>query len=193
MKQPGNITYTSLIHQFKTAKQQAEDFILSVEDERSFLRRPDRDTWCMAECFSHLIKHGNIYLETIRKGLSSSPAKQTKATTFEAGFFWGWIINGLEPPYNFRIKTLRPFEPASVSGLSRETVLHDFKVLQDNLIEQLGQARDKGYDLDRIRVGNPIFSFLKMSISDCFLVVGAHQRRHLWQAQKIRKRLEDDF
>ena len=42
-----------------------------------------------------------------------------------------------------------------------------------------------GLDLNRIRFHNPFIGFLRFSVGTGLLVITAHNRRHLWQAQRV--------
>lgn len=180
-------TYASFIYQFDRAKDTAAELILSI-DEYTFLSRPAPETWCIAECFSHLNNFGKIYLDTIRQGIDAdAPSGAEADSPFPPRFYWKWIIDWFEPPYKIKVKTFRPFEPEPVSGFTRQQVLKDFTDLQDRFIAQLEQTKQQGYDLGMIKVQNPIFTFVGMRLSECYAVVTAHQRRHFWQTRQILK------
>jgi hypothetical protein len=184
-------SYDFFARQFEQAKLSAAELILSL-DEVTFLTRPGPDVWCVAECFSHLINFGNLYYNTIQKGLDRNRPDGTEPrTSFPPRFYWRWITNWFEPPYKIKLKTFSVFDPEPVAGFTRQQVLADFDQLQDRLIKQLNEARDKGYDLAAVRVGNPVYPIIGMRLSECYTIVAAHQRRHFWQAEKIAERLEE--
>lgn len=189
MKVTDLYTYSSFILQFQQAKDEAEKLI-SALDEYTFLKRPEQDTWCIAECFSHLINFGKIYLDTIQRGYDThAPSKTGDSPDFPPRIYWKWIIAWFEPPYNIKVKTFSPFEPDPVSGYTRYQVLENFTDLQERFITQLKQANQQGHDLGNVYVNNPIFSFVKMTLSECYAVTSAHQRRHIWQARQILRML----
>jgi hypothetical protein len=41
-------------------------------------------------------------------------------------------------------------------------------------------------DLNRLRFRNPFIGLLRYSVATALLVIGAHDRRHLWQAEQVR-------
>jgi hypothetical protein len=43
-----------------------------------------------------------------------------------------------------------------------------------------------GLHLARIRITSPASRFFRMSLGQCFGMLAAHQRRHLWQARGVR-------
>jgi hypothetical protein len=46
-----------------------------------------------------------------------------------------------------------------------------------------------GLDLSRVRVVSPLTSLMRMSLGQCFGLLAAHERRHLWQAARVREEL----
>ncbi len=185
-------SYDSYIRQFEQAKDKATAFILSL-DEYTFLRRPAPDNWCIAECFSHLQNFGTIYLENIRQGLNTAAYYEANSeVAFPPRLYWKWIASWFEPPYRIKVKTFRPFEPESVAGCTRHQLLEEFISLQDQFIIQLEEAREQRYDLGKVKVRNPVFTFAKMKLSECYTVIIAHQRRHFWQAEHVLKMLKSE-
>lgn len=182
MTQP--YTYSWYINQFRTARQQAEEFILSV-DGQVFLQRPNKNSWCIAECYSHLINFGKIYYETIKNGLKNDTKTANPDQPFKPRWLWRKVVSFFEPPYKIKVKTFEPFEPEDTTDLNKDYILDEFVGLQNLFISQLENAEQQDIDLNRVKVGNPMLTLLKMTISECYAVTDAHQRRHQWQAQQI--------
>ena len=192
MRNVHTYTYSSFIQQFEQAKGQATELILSLDDY-TFLSRPAPDTWCVAECFSHLYNFGTIYLGTIQQGFEAhTPSGAEPEMAFPPRFYWKWIARWFEPPYRIKVKTFPSFEPEPVAGYTRHQLLKEFTDLQNQFITQLEKARDERYDLGEIRVKNPVFTFVKMKLSECYTVATVHQRRHFWQAKQILKTLRSE-
>ena len=42
-------------------------------------------------------------------------------------------------------------------------------------------------DLNRIRFRNPFIGFLRFTVGAGLLIIAAHNRRHLWQAEQVRR------
>ena len=59
--------------------------------------------------------------------------------------------------------------------------------LQHELFRALHEAN--GIDLARVKVANPVSKWFKMSLGQEFGLTAAHERRHLWQASRVRARL----
>jgi hypothetical protein len=96
----------------------------------------------------------------------------------------------MEPPVTRKFKSPKVFEPPLEAAL--ESSLAEYKRTSAELRQLLILSR--GLDLDRVKTRltalpallQPI---LKMSLGARFELINAHDRRHLWQAEQIRKSL----
>jgi hypothetical protein len=77
--------------------------------------------------------------------------------------------------------TTAPFVPSGVGP--RDAVVGEFVVLQEELVHRVEQA--SGLDLNRLRVPSPFNPRFKYNLYSCFAVLMAHERRHLWQAERV--------
>lgn len=190
MNYPPKYTYSWFTNSFNQAIDRAEQLVLEV-DEELFLQRPAPDKWSAAECLNHLTEFGNIYYNTINDGLEQAATNSAAPDqAFRARLLWQWIIRFFEPPYKIKLKTIPSFEPRQQQEYSTENVLKSFSSLQNRFVEQLKQSEQKGIDLDAQKVGNPVLSFIKMRLTECYAIAEAHQRRHLWQAEQTIRLLE---
>ncbi len=82
-------------------------------------------------------------------------------------------------------------EPKSVSDYNRMELLDEYINLQNRFIALLEKGQQKQIDLNATKVKHPIFSFIKMTLSDCFALAEVHQRRHQWQAEQTFKALDN--
>jgi len=182
-------SYEWFISQYQEAKEEVKTFFEQLEPE-VFNRKPSADIWSIAECYDHIILYNNHYLDQIDKGLKKAEISYEKEV-YKPGFLWKRIFKWLEPPYNRKIGTLAPFDPADTDELNKNEVLDRMLGIQDQYLLRLQEARERSIDLSSKTARNPVLSFIRMSLSECFGVVDAHQRRHLWQATQILKMLEE--
>lgn len=177
-------TYQWFIKQFENTKHTAEEFILSV-DEKRFLKAPAEDRWSIAECYSHLVNYADLYFENIASSIS---ANADTANTVNRSFPPRWlaqkIISFMEPPYNIKFKTISSMKPVDTTEYNRMELLDEYLSVQDRLIVLLENAHQQNVHLSRSKVSHPIFSFINMTLSECLLLLEAHQRRHQWQAEQ---------
>ena len=149
--------------------------------------RPDASSWSIAQCIDHLEVGDRIYLGALRKGLEEARGKGwTRRGPIRPNWIELKFIYSLEPPPKFRMPAPKKIVPA----LDKEpgAVWRDFAAVQAELTALLKGAAD--LDLNRARFDNPFLPLVRMRIGSGFQVITSHERRHLWQAQKIRLRPE---
>ncbi|MFH5885540.1 DinB family protein [Halalkalibaculum sp. DA3122] len=189
---PGVKEYTIqwYITRFSDARDRAISFCQPIS-EPLFIQRPAEDRWSIAECYSHLNEFGEIYLENIRDGLATAPTSsaENEERPFPPRLLWKGVIKLFAPPYRLKMKTVKPFSPASKARLKKQPVLDRFVHLQDAFIDELTTAWVNSVDLNKIKVSNPLLKFVRMTLSESFAVAEVHQRRHIWQAQQVWKQL----
>lgn len=185
-------TYQWFMNRFIEAKDETVSFCQPIGEDL-FVRRPAEDVWSIAECYSHLNEFGQQYLDNIRRGMKSatkvsSPHAANQA--FPPRLIWKGVVKLFAPPYRIKMKTVKPFVPQTKADLKKQAVLDRFINLQDEFIEELKTAQVDSVDLNNTKVSNPLLKFVKMTLAECFAVTEVHQRRHIWQAEQILKRIE---
>ena len=145
--------------------------------------RLESDQWSIAECVAHL----NLFSETFLPIISDACEQARKS---------GWVVDGpfttdvigrllkyaLEPPSKWKAVTTAAFEPLVVEPL--EQVAPRFYELQSDLICVIRSAAN--LNLNRIRIISPLSNHVRYNLYSCFLIIAAHQRRHIWQAEQTR-------
>jgi hypothetical protein len=157
---------------------------LSGEDVN---RRPAPDRWSIGECFSHLNVAAKRSIETLDAAIADAQARGlTGSGPFVYPMLERVFVRSLEPPPKFRTRARKFLEPAR--QVNPEAVLREFFEWQDQFNERLRRA--DGLDLRRVRVQSPVVSWLRYSLGTAFATFLAHERRHLWQARRVRQELE---
>jgi uncharacterized damage-inducible protein DinB len=165
------------------SRRRAQALIDAVSADQ-LTRRPDPGKWSIAECLAHL----NITAGTVQKLMAHGieQAKQEKRfgegpySIGPKGRLMVWVA---EPPPKFRIrapKNVRP--PATIDDPSR--VLQGFMKAQDEW-ERLMREQE-GLDLAKIKVGRGAF---RMRLAAALPWMMAHQRRHLLQAENVKRQI----
>lgn len=154
--------------------------------EEELAWRPQRKSWSIAEVLIHLRLTNEACLPAVdrateearRKGLlSEGPFRLGRM-----GRFFVWYV---EPPPVIRLpapKVLRPL----LEGRASEALPRLLESRREVLEQMDGAA---GIDLVRARFVSPFASFVKMDLLAMFSVFTAHERRHLWQGENVRKAL----
>jgi hypothetical protein len=149
--------------------------------------RSDAASWSIAQCIDHLAVADRTYLEALRTGLEEARARGwMRRGPIRPGWIERKFIYSLEPPPRFRMPAPRKIVPA----LDPEpaALWRGFAAGQAELTALLKASA--GLDLNRARFVNPFLPLVRMRAGSGFQVITAHERRHLWQAQKIRLRPE---
>ncbi len=145
--------------------------------------RPEPELWSIAEQILHLNLASRAYLPVIDDAIARGEADRTFGDGPYRRDFLGWMLARLvEPPVRLRIKTTAPFVPGRLAPAAE--VLRDFDRWQDLLITALHRAA--GLALDRIEVASPYDPRLQMNLYSFLRTIPAHQRRHLWLAERTR-------
>lgn len=150
--------------------------------DRHWSTRPAPDRWSVAECLIHLNASSTAFLPRIRAVLDEGHRAGLSGHGPFRLDFWGWMLcRMLEPPARMKAKTSPPFEPVSIEPPAK--VVADFDRLQ-GLLVQCVEASD-GLPIQKLKVSSPFAKHIKYSLYSAYRVIPAHQRRHLWQAERV--------
>jgi hypothetical protein len=164
------------------ADQRAERLTAGLTDEQ-FLWRPDEGRrWSVALCLDHLAVSNTVYGEAVHAGIEQARARGwTRRGPAVPGFFGRQFANSLEPPAKFRSSAPGKIKPMPSRG--RDEIMRAYRGAHDRVRQLIREAAE--FDTNRATFPNPFFSFINVSVSTGFLVICAHDRRHLWQAERV--------
>lgn len=166
-----------------------EEYKKLPEDTVNLKLNPE--TWSCTEVCQHLIRFNEIYLDIVDELLHNGSPQKTDSNQFKPGWISKKIIHFIEPPYKVAIKTVAPMFPSKIDASAAET-FEKLIETEKQLIELLDDAEKNALNLDRMKGFNPVFKFVRMSVTEFVLMLDAHQRRHFWQIEQILKRLPTD-
>jgi hypothetical protein len=156
-------------------------------DAAALRRRPDPDTWSVAECIDHLNETARLYLpefaETIDR--AREEGRLARPGSSDRTLFGRFVVWTQEPPVLFRMKTLEGIRPRGDEDPGE--LLASFEALHEEMIVRMNEASD--LDRRRIRMRSVLDSRLSLSLGDWFHFMAAHVRRHLWQAERVKEKL----
>ena len=153
-------------------------------------RRLDPSKWSIAECLAHL----NVTARVVQYLIAQAIERGRKKNLFGAGpFKLGakgrlllWIA---EPPPKFRMRAPKSVVPPVSMGNPAQ-VLPDFLKAQDEWDRLWKEA--EGLDMARVNIA-PLLSPFRCHLSASFPWMMAHQRRHLLQAENVRRQIVSRF
>jgi DinB superfamily len=174
-----------LHQQFSRASGLARDLVAGVAPEQLILR-VDSDCWSIAECLVHLNVSSEAAITKIEKACAEGREQRLLGVgPFRKdlrGALLRWFIM---PPPRIRVRTSEKLEPSATGPV--EKILPRFLTLQNELQELVMGA--EGLDLNKVMVTSPVAGCVRYNLFSCFEIILAHQLRHFWQAEHIKKAL----
>ena len=152
--------------------------------------RERTDSWSVAECLDHLATGNRVYLEALQDGARRARERgRFRRGRAEPGFIGGLFARSLEPPARapFRLEAPRNIVPRK--GPALDDAFERFLESHDRVRAYLDENAD--LDLANARFVNPFIRFVRFSLASGLCVIVAHDRRHLWQAWRVRKAAEE--
>jgi hypothetical protein len=176
-----------LRQQLDAAEREATALIEDLDDER-LNWRPSPAAWSIAQCLDHLSAASRVYLVAMEGAAAAARRRGwQRRGPIRPGAPSRWFLRELEPPPRRRLRAPRkiaPMAPASRAG--KAAVGEEFGRQQARARALLAAVAD--LDLNRARFVNPFIPLVRFTLGTGFLVIAAHQRRHLVQAARLRQR-----
>jgi hypothetical protein len=175
-------TFKQEVNDCRRRAQQLADGLSSDQ----FVLRADAAKWSIAECIAHLNRTAKVVQKITLQGVARAKEKNIRGEApFPLGARGRLLIWVAEPPPKFRIPAPRGIAPPRTID-QPERLLPDFMRAQDEW-ERLLQEAD-GLDLARVTLGT-FFSPFRCQMSGALMWMMAHQRRHLWQAENVKRQI----
>lgn len=152
-------------------------------DDAALNWQPGPKSWSTGQCLEHLAIMNRMYIKALQNavGNSGDQLKPREIPMQPSGWFTRTFIRYEEPPPKFRLPAPKKIAPPS--ALTR-AVVEDFLAVQKQLADFV--RKWGGADLGDLRVKDPMFP-LHLTADTQLLVIAAHNRRHLWQAEQVKK------
>jgi hypothetical protein len=151
--------------------------------------RAEPGSWSVAECLDHLATANRVYLDAMRPpGARALAEGRRRRGPALPGFVGRWFVSTLEPPARplLRSKAPEKIRPRTSPALSDAAAR--FLASQDEVRAFLRTFAD--IDLAGVRFPNPFITGVRFSLATGLHVIAAHERRHLWQAWRVRRAAE---
>jgi hypothetical protein len=170
----------------ESADQRALDLSGSLTDEEFFWQPDGGRRWSVALCLDHLAVANAVYGASIAHALDVARSRGwTRQGPGRPGFFGRKFAESLEPPATRRTRAPGKIRPMAARG--REEILKEYRTAHDRIRDLLRAASTA--DTNRATFRNPFIGFVRVKVATGFLVISAHDRRHLWQAEQVVKEL----
>jgi hypothetical protein len=172
-----NAQLTEMSEQLRANSKRAEDIVAKAGIDRIAVR-PRENAWSIAECLVHLTLGTMSYFPLWPDSLRQAGPQQGRYRMDFIGRMLAWVF---EPPARFRAKSPANFMPVDIG--SPDDVLPRFLLSQESLLAVVAGA--DGLAIDRIKIVSPAASRVRYSVWSSFCITAAHERRHLWQAERV--------
>jgi hypothetical protein len=167
------------------ARRRAEALVTGLTPDQ-LTRRPHSGKWSIAECIVHLNSTAAIVQSLMGKAIARGRRDNTLGKgPFDIGFKGRFLVWLAEPPPKIRIpapRNVRP--PARIDDPLK--LLPAFLKAQDEWERLMRES--EGLDQAKIKVG-PLASPFRARLSAAMPWMLAHQRRHLWQAENVKRQI----
>jgi hypothetical protein len=149
--------------------------------------RPAHRQWSIVECIEHLNLVGRHYYKQSLRGIESAESSDRPGTTeYQPHWIGRRMIKVMAPADNrkirFKMKTFSEINPTG-SHINAPITLDEFVDRQDQFIGLF--KRMENIDINQVKVTS-VLPFLKLRLGDALRFTGAHQARHLLQAERVK-------
>jgi len=171
-----------LIDEFLAIEDDAERLVGPLDDEQ-FNWSPGRGAWSIGQCIHHLNLTNRKYFEALSAAVARA---QADGVTRTGPIVSSWIgrrfVAMLEPPVSVRTRTMKDLRP--VDRRHKAEVWPEF-VRQHTHMRGCVSAWAL-VDLNRAVFRNPLGPFGRLRAGTGLRIMAAHDRRHVWQASRVR-------
>ena len=171
-----------VLSDLQSAEKEASEIIARTSATQANWQPNEGRSWSIVQCLSHLARTNRIYAAAMYEAVGRANVHSERASQgISPGFLGAWFIRSLEPPVRKRMKAPSKVHP--VIQADYKDALAEFVDSHEPLRRVIEVA--SGVDVNRIRFKNPFIPFLRFTLGTGLLVISAHDRRHLWQANQV--------
>jgi hypothetical protein len=178
----------ALEDELDAAGRDAQALVTGLDEQRGAWRA-EAGSWSVAECLDHLATANNVYLRAMQEpALRAREQGRERRGPATPGFVGRWFVSTLEPPVRSRFKTKAPLSIRPRTAPALADAFASFMTSQEEVRAFLRAYA--GVDLAGVRFRNPFVRGVRFSLATGLHVITAHERRHLWQAWRVRQAAE---
>ena len=151
--------------------------------------QPAPGAWSVAECLDHLATTNRVYLGAMEPVSEQALADgRARRGPVRPGLVGGWFARWLEPPARPLLRTRAPRAIRPRVAPPLDDAAAQFFASHHDVRAYL--ARFGGIDLTGVTFPNPLIPGVRFSLATGLHILAAHERRHLWQAWRVRRAAE---
>ena len=173
---------------FDSNAQEARGLVTDLSERHGTWRaRPG--SWSVAECLDHLATGNRVYLAAMQPRAERALAEgRRRRGPARPGLIGGWFVRSLEPPVKSILKMRAPRKIRPRPSPSLGHALEQFLASHHDVVTFVRTYA--ALDLAGVVFPNPFLRGVRFSLATGLHVLAAHERRHLWQAARVRQAAE---
>jgi hypothetical protein len=154
------------------------------EEQLSWSPRPGR--WSIAQNLLHLRRTTEVFLPAVDAALEASRnLKSASPGPFTLNLYGRFMVWRMDSRPILKMRAPKALRPRLLGSCAAE--LDHFLVAQAALRQRIEQA--EGCHLTAFRFPSPLASCVRVNLLEFFSLCNAHSRRHLRQANRVRRAL----
>ena len=170
----------ALLQQIDACERTAEQLVAALDDG-ALNRRPPSGGWSAAQCIQHLVLMNDFYLRGWRESVDQARARGGRSFNgLRPTPIGRWFARSMEPPVKMKSRAIAAVTPPST--IPRAGLIDSYKESHDAYRGLVAAAAH--VDVNRIVRPNAIVPAVKLRLATVLLIIPAHDRRHLWQAER---------
>ena len=188
MQASGPADIVALEDALNAAERDACALVAGLSEERG-VWRADAGSWSVAECLGHLAIGNRVYLGAMQPAAERAvrDGRRRKGPA-QPGLIGSWFVRTLEPPAKRHSRSKAPQSIRPRVSPALHDAIGQFLASQNEVRSFLRKYAD--IDLAGVRFRNPFIRGVRFSLATGLHVIAAHERRHLWQAWRVRQAAE---
>jgi len=141
--------------------------------------RPEGRRWSILQCLQHLALANEVLGDLMETAVTEGKHVGPASDELTPNWLWRMLLAAVDRP---GLKGFAPQRIQPPSMLDAETTVAELLSTHNRLRSLAGRC--VGLDLSRITFRHP-FLPLRISVATTFLLISAHERRHLRQAEQV--------
>ena len=173
----------AVLQQLESSEQAAERLIAGVSYAQMNWQPNHGKSWSIWQCLDHLARTNRMYCQSMLNAIAGTKPRTAGTSSISPGWFGRWFIAKQEPPVGARFKTLKKVTPGPEGD--PQAALRDF--LDSHTEARHIVASWEQVDFNSVRFQNPFVPVLRWTVGTGLMIINAHDRRHLWQAGRVKE------
>ena len=185
---PGKISLTreQYLQSVEAVKSAASDLTGRFTLNQLTWQPANGERWSILECLDHLTISTTVYLDAMDAAIIGTRNGADAGIFHTAGWPSSKALHDLEPQHGLKLSAPSRIRPRPT--LHPERVPEQFFSAMDRISALVRLTTGK--DLNATRFRNPLLPIIRFTVATGLLILAAHARRHIWQAQRVAEEAE---